>query len=52
MKISRMSLTDNGDAVLLESITLLKDALKKKNASAATTFDALNDLINLMKNKT
>ena len=52
MKISRMNLSDNGDAVLLESISLLKDAMKKKNAAAATTFDALNDLINSMKNKT
>ena len=52
MKISRMNLTDNGDSVLEESISLLKDAMKKKNAATATTFDALNDLINSMKNKT
>lgn len=51
MKISRMELSDNGDEVLLESISLLKDAMKKKNAATATTFDALNDLINSMKNK-
>ena len=52
MKISRMNLTDNGDEVLLESITMLKDAMRKKNATAATTYEALNDLINSMKNKT
>ena len=52
MKTARMNLSDNGDEVLLESISLLKDALKKKNAASATTFDALNDLINSMKNKT
>ena len=51
MKISRMNLTDNGQEVLLDSIALLKDSMKKKNAKAATTFDALNDLINSMKNK-
>ena len=52
MKTARMNLSDNGDEVLLESISLLKDAMKKKNAASATTFDALNDLINSMKNKT
>jgi len=52
MKISRMNLTNNGEDVLLDCITLLKDSMKKKNVTTATTFDALNDLINSMKNKT
>lgn len=52
MKTSRMELTENGEGVLLDSIQLLKDAMKKKNATATTTYDALNDLINSMKNKT
>lgn len=52
MKTARMNLTENGDVVLLDSIALLKDAMKKKNAATATTFDALDDLINSMKNKT
>ena len=52
MKISRMNLTNNGEDVLLDCIALLKDSMKKKNVTTATTFDALNDLINSMKNKT
>ena len=52
MKIARMGLTYNGDEALMESISMLKDAMAKKNAASATTFDSLNDLINSMKNKT
>ena len=51
MKIARMSLTYNGDEALMESISMLKDAMAKKNAASTTTYDSLNDLINSMKNK-
>lgn len=50
MKLSRMRLTENGDAVLLEAIASLKDAMQKKNAEGASTMDALSSLIARMRN--
>ena len=45
MKISRMNLTDNGDAVLAEAIASLKGAMQRKSAEGVSTMDALNHLI-------
>jgi DNA primase len=50
MKLSRMHLTDNGDSVLLEAIASLKNAMQRKNAEGASTMDALNSLIDRMRN--
>ena len=50
MKLSRMNLTDNGDGVLLEAIESLKNAMQRKNAEGASTMDALNSLIDRMRN--
>ncbi len=51
MKISRMKFSDNGDAVLLESVEMLKKSIQKKNASKVSTVSALDELLNLMRNK-
>ena len=45
MKISRMNLTDNGDAVLAEAIASLKGAMQRKSAEGVSTMDALKHLI-------
>ena len=50
MKVSRMD-TENGVDVLLDSIALLKDAVEKKRSENTVTVDALNDLLNTMRNK-
>ena len=46
MKLSRMQLDENGSFVLLESIQLLRESVKKKNAASVSTLDELNKLIN------
>ena len=51
MKISRMELTDNGSAVLEESILLLKKSLNQKLATSTGNIDQLNNLINSIRNK-
>ncbi len=50
MKLSRMQLTENGDGVLVEAITSLKNAMQRKSAEGASTMDALSSLINRMRN--
>ena len=52
MKISRMNLTENGDAVLEEAIASLKSSMQKKNAEGASTMDALASLIDRMRKTT
>ena len=45
MKLSRMSLTDNGDGVLLDSIDSLKEAVRKKTSGQTNTYEELNRLL-------
>ena len=52
MKIARMNLTENGDAVLEEAIASLKSSMQKKNAEGASTMDALASLIDRMRKTT
>jgi len=51
MKISRMQLTDNGDAVMKEAIDGLKNAMKKETASKASTLSDLQNLIRGIQNE-
>ncbi len=50
MKISRMQLTENGDAVLFEAIDSLKRSVSKKQAEQTVTMDALRSLIDKKRN--
>ncbi|MBQ8690170.1 MAG: DNA primase [Clostridia bacterium] len=50
MKIRRMNLTDNSETVLLESIELLKDAVKKRETESVSTLDDLANLILKLQN--
>lgn len=45
MKVSRMSLTDNGTEVLTDSIDALKKAVNKKNSQTTNTYEGLNAII-------
>lgn len=45
MKIKRMQLTDNGSAVLLESIDSLKKTLRKKLSKETNTYEGLNEIL-------
>ena len=45
MKVSRMSLTDNGTEVLTDSIDALKKAVNKKNSQTTNTYEGLNAVI-------
>lgn len=45
MKMSRAEFTDNGEAILEESIKNLKASLSKKKASATNTYEGLNALL-------
>lgn len=50
MKLARMDLTENGDAVLEEAIASLKSSMQKKSAEGTSTMDALASLIDRMRN--
>ncbi len=52
MKLTRMDLTENGDAVLADAIASLKSSMQKKNAEGTSTMDALASLIERMRNST
>ncbi len=45
MKMSRAEFTDNGEAILEESIKNLRASLNKKRASATNTYEGLNALL-------
>ena len=49
IKNARMALSDNGDAVLNDSINALKSSMQKKLNSDASTFDELETLINRLR---
>lgn len=51
MKVTRMNLTDNGTDVFDESVSMLKTAIQSKNASSTTTIDALEQLLQNIRNK-
>ena len=50
MKLARMSLSDNGDAVFLESVNSLKNSMLKKNATSLDNLNDLNNFINSIRN--
>ena len=50
MKVSRMSLTDNGNEVLVDSINALKKAVSKKISQKTNTYEGLNALISKKRN--
>lgn len=45
LKLARMSLTENGDAILRDAVSGLRAALEKKQAATTTTPEALASLI-------
>ena len=45
MKLSRMGLTENGNAVLLDSITTLKNSVRKKKAEKNSSLEGLEKLL-------
>ncbi len=49
MKISRMQLTDNGDAVMREAIDSLRLAVKKETGHKASSLSELQDMIRSMQ---
>lgn len=51
MKLARMQLSDNGDSAFLESIKMLKDSMKKKNAGSVNSITDLEKFLNSMRNK-
>lgn len=51
MKLARMQLTDNGDAVFLESVKMLKESMKKKNAGSVNSITDLDKFLNSMRKK-
>jgi len=50
MKLARMELTDNGDAVLLDSIESLKVSMRKKSSKINNTYEGLNALLSSKRN--
>ena len=50
MKISRMSLTNNGYDALCEAIDSLKGAVLKQSSQKTNTYEGLNELLNKMRN--
>ena len=50
MRSARMSV-DNGSDVLIESIELLKSAVERKRSESTSTVNALDDLLNSIRNK-
>ena len=51
MKLRRMQLSDNGNAVLLESIDSLKNEMKKREAESVDSLDSLDDLLKSLREK-
>ena len=49
MKVSRMQLAENGSDVLLDSVSALKSALSKNEASSVSTLDGLEDLLGKLR---
>ncbi len=45
MKIERMQLSDNGEAVLFECIEALKNSINKKTSQKTNTFEGLSELL-------
>lgn len=45
MKLARMPLSDNGEQVLLDSISSLKEAVRKKTSQQTNTYEELNRLL-------
>ena len=50
MKISRMSLAENGIGVLNECIETLKQFIQKKRSETVSSVDDLTKLLNSLKN--
>ena len=50
MKLSRMQLGDNGDAVLGDSIDALKKSVFKKSIQKTNTYEGLNELLKIKRN--
>jgi len=51
MKLSRMKLTDNGDAAFFESIEMLKKSMNKKSVGNLSSVSDLDKFLNSMRNK-
>ena len=49
MKLDRMGLNDNGDAVFDESLNALKSSMQKKTAQQTSTPDQLAELISKLR---
>ena len=49
MKTARMSLTENGEQVLLDSISTLKTSLNSKATEKSNTIDSLNEILRLKR---
>ncbi len=50
MKLSRMGLTENGTEVLLDSITTLKNSVRKKQAEANPTYEGIEKILQNKRN--
>ena len=50
MQISRMSLTNNGDDVLVDLISCLKNSVRRATTQKTNTIDGLSSLIDSLKN--
>jgi hypothetical protein len=50
MQISRMELSNNGDEVLYDLASALKNARLRESSQKTSTFDGLSSLINSLKN--
>ncbi len=50
MKISRMELSENGNAVLFDSIDALKKSVRKKTSQKNNTYEGLNAILNTKRN--
>jgi len=50
MKLSRMQLSDNGDAVLTDCIDTLKKSVEKKNSAQTNTYEGLNAILAKKRN--
>ena len=49
MKRARGYLSENGDAILLDSISSLKRAMEKKNSLSTNTYEGLNNLLDKLR---
>ena len=50
MKLARMGLSDNGDAVLIDGIDSLKKTMRKKSSKTNNTYEGLNAILNSKRN--